>query len=180
MHCRPLISAAVLLLLAIETSSAHELVLEPFKAVGIYALGEKAGWTAGLPSGSPSTATYRYTVKKNNFDVIKTGTLDLSKPQAAIEVIVNEPAMLYVEVDDGDPSTPLKVVGAAIAPDKLKPSVPAPKDFDRFWKTKIAALRAVPANPVITSKPSGKPIDVAAGFERVKSRFPRIMARLGE
>lgn len=32
---------------------------------------------------------------------------------------------------------------------------------------------------VPTAKPRGKPIDVEAGVERVLSRFPRIMARLG-
>ena len=30
------------------------------------------------------------------------------------------------------------------------------------------------------AKPRGKPIDIEAGVERVLTRFPRIMARLGE
>ena len=37
------------------------------------------------------------------------------------------------------------------------------------------AERAVPV-----AKPSGKPIDINAGVARVMTRFPRIMARLGE
>jgi cephalosporin-C deacetylase-like acetyl esterase len=160
MHCHRFISAAVLLLFALQTSSAHELVLEPFKSGGIYALGEKAGWTAKLPEGTKASSAkaagpYTYTIKKNNFDVIKTGTLDLSKA-ARIEVTLNEPAMLYVEMDDGDGETPLQVVGAAIAPSQLKPVVPEPKDFDRFWQEKIKKLQAVPANPVLTPKPTDK------------------------
>jgi hypothetical protein len=32
---------------------------------------------------------------------------------------------------------------------------------------------------VPTAKPRGEPIDIDAGYERVMSRYPRIMARLG-
>jgi hypothetical protein len=38
-----------------------------------------------------------------------------------------------------------------------------------------ADKRAVP-----TAKPRGKPIDIAAGYERVMKRYPNIMARLAE
>lgn len=148
-------SAALVLLCATAHLHAEPLVLEPFKAGGIYALGEKAGWTATLPPGASAQGKYTYTIKKNNFDVIKTGSLDLSAP-ATLEVTLHEPAMLYVEIDDGDSETPLQVVGAAIAPDRLKPVVPAPKDFDRFWHSKIKMLQAVPANPVLTPKPTDK------------------------
>jgi len=78
--------------------SAQELTLKPFKADGIYALGEKAGWTATLPAGSASAvADYSYIIRKNNLDVIKSGSLDLSRP-ATIEVTLDEPAMLYAVV----------------------------------------------------------------------------------
>jgi hypothetical protein len=33
---------------------------------------------------------------------------------------------------------------------------------------------------VPVAKPSGKPIDINAGYERVMGRFPRIMARLAQ
>lgn len=136
---------------------ANQLVLTPFKPGGIYARGETAGWTVTPAEPAAAAKTYRYTIKKNNFDVIKTGSLELNGGQARIEVAIDEPAMLYVEVDDDDATTPPQVVGAAIAPTELKPSLPAPKDFDRFWQQKIKALRAVPANPVLTPKPSGNP-----------------------
>jgi cephalosporin-C deacetylase len=142
-------------LLFAQLCAAENLVLVPFKPGGIYVLGEKAGWTVSLPEGSAATTTYSYQIKKNNFDVIKSGTLDLSKP-ATIEAVLHEPAMLYVEISDSDPQTKDQVVGAAIAPSKLKPSAPEPRDFDRFWAKKIKALQAVPANPILTSKPSGK------------------------
>lgn len=136
-------------------SFADSLTLTPLKPGGIYALGESAGWEVSAPQGA-APREYSYAIKKNNLEVIKTGTLDLSKP-ARIETTLHEPAMLYVEIDDGDPSTELQAVGAAVAPAQLRPSVPTPRDFDRFWAEKIKRLQSVPANPVLTAKQTSKP-----------------------
>ncbi len=135
-------------------SFAESLTLTPLKPGGIYALGERAGWQVSAPEGAAGRE-YSYTIKKNNQDVIKTGTLDLAKP-ATIETTLDEPAMLYVEIDDGDPATELQAVGAAIAPAQLRPVVRKPRDFDRFWAEKIKRLQAVPANPVLTPKETSK------------------------
>ena len=40
-----------------------------------------------------------------------------------------------------------KALGAAVAPEKIGPAIPAPADFDAFWAAKITALRKVPAKP---------------------------------
>jgi cephalosporin-C deacetylase-like acetyl esterase/lysophospholipase L1-like esterase len=137
--------------------------LTPYRPSGIYALGEPVGWKVSVRPGTHSADEYTFTAKKNNLEVIKTGRLDLSGGSASIEVTLNEPAMVYVEVSpaaqtaqDAAKPKPL-IVGAAIAPEKLLPSVPRPADFDRFWKSKIQRLQAVPANPVLTPKPSDKP-----------------------
>ena len=45
-----------------------------------------------------SSGIYSYTVKKNNLSVIKTGELDLSSAKAAIELSLDEPAMVYVQI----------------------------------------------------------------------------------
>src|SRR5262245_52488172 len=76
---------------------AKQIVFKPCKASGIYALGKKAGWTAEAPGGAEIRGEYSYTVKKNNQDVIQRGTLNVSG-NTRIEVALNEPAMLYVEV----------------------------------------------------------------------------------
>ena len=136
-------------------SQAQPLILTPFKPGGIYGLGEKVGWTLTAPEGAAQGAEYVYTVKKNNFDVIKSGRLDLSRP-ATIEVTLDEPAMLYVEVKSTGPAAITQVVGAAVAPEKLRPSVPEPPDFDRFWAEKIRRLQEIPPSPVLTAKPSDR------------------------
>src|ERR1035438_749320 len=118
---------------------AQELSFVPFHQNGIYALGEKAGWTVTLAQGA--TASSHYTA-------------------------LSEPAMLYVEVRaDAPPTSPAQGLqaaapvavmgtvvhlGAAIAPTQLQPSVPRPADFDAFWDAKLKALAAIPINPVLT------------------------------
>jgi cephalosporin-C deacetylase len=137
-------------------SWAQQLTLVPFKPGGIYALGEHAGWTV-TPNATTGTAgaTFSYTVRKNNFDVIQSGTLDVSGP-AAIDVVLHEPAMLYVEVKSSDASAPLQVVGAAVAPERLRSAEPEPADFDRFWAAKIRKLKKIPPHAVLTAKPSDR------------------------
>ncbi len=103
-------SLFVLVGLASSQCVAAALEFTPFKPGGIYALGEKAGWTVVAPADV--SGTYTYTIKKNNWEVIDSGTLDLSR-RATIEATLNEPAMLYVEVDDGDEATPIHALGAA-------------------------------------------------------------------
>ena len=100
------------------------------------------------PAAAASSTTYTYTAKKNNQDVIKTGTIDLSASRATIEVSMNEPGMLYVQItrEGGSPMT----VGAAIEPRKIFRVVPRPADFDQFWADKLAALAGVPIDPVLT------------------------------
>src|SRR5215470_6602572 len=122
----------------------EQLTFTPYKASGIYSAGEKVGWTASLAPGAVG-GEYAYTIKKNNQDTIKTGTLDLSTGPAGIEVTLDEPAMVYVEVSPrGTPtggSTKNIALGAAVSPDKLQPSVSRPADFDSFWDAKIKMLK---------------------------------------
>ena len=157
---RRILCSTVLLLASAPACWGQQLVLTPFKASGIYALGERAGWTvsipaASTPAGTRTDARFTYTIRKNNFETIRSGELDLSQP-ATIETRLDEPAMLYVEVKAADPAVKTIAVGAAIAPDQLRPSLPEPRDFDRFWRQKIALLRKTPANPVLTPKPSAQ------------------------
>ena len=81
--------------------------------------------------------------------------IDLSSGRATIELTLDEPAMLYLEVTP--PQGKGSVAGTAIAPEKLTPAAPRPADFDSFWEAKIKALEAIPANPVLTPGDSGDP-----------------------
>src|SRR5207244_2228507 len=113
---------------------------------------------------------YAYAVRKNNFgDPIKTGTLDLANGPATIEVTLDEPAMLYVQITPPTGATgapPARggrgvrgglALGAAVAPTRIRPAAARPADFDAFWEAKVKALHDVPMNPVLTPGDSGKP-----------------------
>ena len=153
---------AVVVLAAAHSSAAQQLTLTPYKASGTYVVGEKVGWTANLSPDSAPTGDYTYTIKKNNQDVIKTGKLDPASGHATIEVTLDEPAMVYVQIStpggsSGPGSSGSIAVGAAVAPEKLLPSVPRPVDFDSFWDSKIRMLKRIPENTVLTSSDSGRP-----------------------
>ena len=137
----------------------------PDHADGIYAAGERVGWTVTMPTG-PGRMSYPYTVRRNGGEVITTGSLDLSKGRARIETSLAEPAMVVVEIKPpkpdstfGDRSTggPGRILlGAAVAPTGIRAAEPKPADFDAFWEGKLKALAAVPMNPVIQTGESGK------------------------
>ena len=161
-HFVTTVTAAVIFFSATaHLCSAQQLTLTPYKASGIYGIGEKVGWTATLPQGAVPTGGYAYTIKKNNQDVIKTGNLDFSAGRATIEVTLSEPAMIYVQIlalgGMGRDPVGNMTVGAAVAPEKLQPSVPRPADFESFWDSKIKMLKKIPKNAVLAPSDSGKP-----------------------
>ncbi len=147
----PLFAALFLCASALADESAGSAYV-PYQPSGIYALGEPAGWHVTLPWKSP---TVSYVIRKNNLAEIGRGTITPGVP-TRIEATLDEPGMVSVEVTENWPGAKPRALGAAVAPEKIAPSVPTPADFDAFWAAKIKALRKVPANPTLTVKPSEK------------------------
>ncbi|HEX3355446.1 MAG TPA: acetylxylan esterase, partial [Tepidisphaeraceae bacterium] len=150
-----ILPAFIFFLVSSPLCFAQTLTLTPYKAGSIYGIGEKVGWIASLPKGATPTGEYKYTIKKNNLDVINTGSLDLSSGSAKIELTLNKPAMVYATISS--PGNKDIAVGAAVAPEQLQPVAPRPADFDAFWDSKIKMLEQIPPNPVLTPGDSGKP-----------------------
>ena len=166
MHCRPM-----LLVLALSAPLAAQTpTFTPDHASGIYAAGERVGWTVTMPNTVAKDArpagAYTYTVRRNGGEVVSTGTLDLSKGKARIETSLADPAMVLVEVKPPRPDStfgsrgtggPGRVLlGAAVAPTGIAAAEPRPADFDAFWASKIAELNRIPMSPVVTPGESGK------------------------
>ncbi|HEX9199016.1 MAG TPA: acetylxylan esterase [Acidobacteriaceae bacterium] len=153
-----------------SVSVAQQLDFTPFHADGIYHAGEKVGWKITVHSGSALPSTdFSYVVRSNNLDVIGNGHFDLSSGAAAIETMLKEPGMVYVEVDSvqsGNPSRPempaapaanrIAALGAAVDPSMLQPSVSAPADFWEFWNAQLKQLRTIPIDPILTPVPTQK------------------------
>jgi len=168
--CRSRIAAHVaglLLLSPALAAAAQQPTFTPDHPNGIYAAGEKIGWTATLPKGTTAPGPYRYTIRKFGAESLSAGTLVLKNGRGRIESSLAEPAMLVVEVTPpagvasfGNPSTGgagRVRLGAAVEPTKIHPSEPKPADFDAFWAEKLALLDKVPMSPVVTPGESGVP-----------------------
>ena len=144
----------VLLALGAVSSFAEDFTFTPLNGTGIYKLGERAGWTV-TPTSS-ANGTYSYVLKKNDQEIVKSGTLDASSA-VTIDAQLDEPAMLLLEIKGSRPDYKPVLAGAAVAPEALKPAIPKPRDFDKFWAEKIARLEQVPMNVELTPKDSGRP-----------------------
>ncbi len=148
---------AVIATAAAAPAVASKLVLTPFKASGIYATGERVGWTVTLPPGEKAPADgFTYTLKRNDLAVIKSGSFDLAAGPATVETELTEPAMVFLTVTPTGAPKERSIAGAAVAPRQLQPSVPRPPDFDAFWAGKLKLLATVPVNAVVTPGESGR------------------------
>jgi cephalosporin-C deacetylase len=95
-----LLACVLVPLTAAAAADQSPLVFTPFHANGIYALGEKVGWTVTVaPDAVAPKGRFGYTIRSNDLDVVKTGSFDMSSGTATIETTFDEPAMLYVAVD---------------------------------------------------------------------------------
>jgi cephalosporin-C deacetylase-like acetyl esterase len=142
--------------LPIPRAIAQEIVATPSKASALYAVGEPVRWSIELRGGTASAI--RYTIKKNALTVVKEGALPLTDGKATLEAKLDEPGTLLVDLAAKLPDREVRALaGAAVAPEKLKPSVPRPADFDAFWKARIAELQRTPAAPRLEKVDVGNP-----------------------
>ncbi len=135
---------------------AQTLTLAPSNANGIYPLGTPVTWNVSFTDGNFTSGIY--TIKRFGGTQIASGTIDLTQPNPQITApALAEPGTLLAELK-ATPSggSQISALGGAIAErDKIRPSLARPADFDTFWASKLAALAAVPMNPVITQADSG-------------------------
>ncbi|MGA7541340.1 MAG: acetylxylan esterase [Steroidobacteraceae bacterium] len=95
-----LLAGTVLRFATALAAAVPQLLFTPFHADGIYALGEKVGWTVRpAPHTLPPKGRFSYTIKSNNLDVVRSGSFALTSGRASIEMSFDQPAMLYVVVD---------------------------------------------------------------------------------
>jgi len=76
----------------------QQLAFRPYHASGLYDVGDTVGWTV---SRGPTALTYAYkwTIRRNNKDVLKEGKLDLSSGKDRIEIVGDQPQMIYVAIE---------------------------------------------------------------------------------
>jgi cephalosporin-C deacetylase len=76
----------------------QQLVFRPYHASGLYDVGDTVGWIVS-PGPAVPTYVYKWTVRRNNKDVLKEGKLDLSSGKDRIEIVGEQPEMIYVAIE---------------------------------------------------------------------------------
>jgi cephalosporin-C deacetylase len=76
----------------------QQLVFGPYHASGLYEVGDTVGWIVS-PGPAAPTYAYKWTVRRNNKDVLKEGKLDLSSGKERIEIVGDQPEMIYVAIE---------------------------------------------------------------------------------
>ena len=93
-------------------------------------MGETVGWTVS-PGPAEPTYVYKWTIRRNNAVVLKEGKLDLSPGNNKIEILADQPEMIYVAVEayanlSGEaPATP----PAPATQPATTPGAPSPPQF---------------------------------------------------
>ena len=89
---------AVSLIYGQKATPIQQLTFQPYHASGMYDVGDTVGWIVSPGSTAPTYA-YRWTVRRNNADVLKEGKLDLSSGKDKIEIVGDQPEMIYVAIE---------------------------------------------------------------------------------
>jgi len=76
----------------------QQLLFRPYHASGLYEVGDTVGWIVSPGSTAPTYA-YKWTIRRNNKDVLKEGKLDLSSGEDKIEIVGEQPEMIYVAIE---------------------------------------------------------------------------------
>ena len=139
----------------------YQLAVVTDRPEAIYAAGDKVKFLVTLKKdGQEATeGAVSYTVDKDGAPPANRGTLKLGSGPMTIEGSLAEPGVLRCHVVYMLPSKkPITALaGAAFDPEKIKPSMPVPDDFDAFWALQKAKLAQVPMKPVLTPVKSANP-----------------------
>jgi cephalosporin-C deacetylase len=165
---RPLAAALLLSPVAWPAAEAQQLTFTPDHADGIYDVGRRVGWTVGVTAGERAyPGVYTWVARRDGATVIARGRFTLPPDSARIETSLRQPGMILVEVrppagDSGFRGASKSeigrvLLGAAVAPTRIRAAAPTPADFDAFWASKLRQLDAVPVEPVLTPGESDRP-----------------------
>jgi cephalosporin-C deacetylase-like acetyl esterase len=76
----------------------QQLVFRPYHVSDLYDVGDTVGWIVS-PGPVAPTYAYKWTVRRNNKAVLKEGKLDLSSGKDKIEILADQPEMIYVAIE---------------------------------------------------------------------------------
>lgn len=136
--------------------AAPALSIEPVPGSGIVTAGGRAAWLVRLVDPSPGSQV-RFVVKSNGLKEVRQGTVEPGPDGTCrIEASMDSPGWLLLEAEAKSGDQTFKAQGGlAFSPERIRPSLPRPRDFDDFWREKIAELSKVPMNAKLERADSG-------------------------
>lgn len=148
-----LVCVAGTALQAAASKPAAPLTVKSDRSSAICKQGETVVFEVQLAADSPlaEDAELAWKISKDGVPPVQTGTVRLVDGKATITGKLGEPGHLLCSVTGtaGD-RVVTALAGAAIDPLGIKPSMPAPDDFDAFWTEQKKRLAAVPLNSRLT------------------------------
>jgi cephalosporin-C deacetylase len=113
---------------------------------GIYQTGETVQWTVRIRgAGQNPSGTAQYILKHNGLHVVKKGNCRVENGTGTFTGTVKVSGTLIAEVMfQGTGAAAQWRGGCVFNPEKLKPTMPPPQDFDAFWNRKVRELNAIP------------------------------------
>lgn len=125
---------------------------------GVFKSGETATFTVEAAGAVPTagfTGTYNI-VANGMMPPFKSGKFKIKDRPGKITAKLDKPGSVICTVRMDGPTTAPQMIGAIFDPFQIKPSMPAPADFDEFWN-KEKGLLAGDYTPEITPMPSSDP-----------------------
>lgn len=119
------------------------------KANAIYHIGETA--TFNIEASDTALHEVMVTLSDDGWKPQPAQKLLLKGGKGSLSIKVTKPGFNLLRVAAGQASA---MASAACDPDKIKPSLPIPEDFDRFWAGQKAELAKVPLNFTLNSVPT--------------------------
>ncbi|MCX7824771.1 MAG: acetylxylan esterase [Verrucomicrobiae bacterium] len=120
----------------------------------IYQRGETVAFTIKLLHDQQpvSDVEIAWMISKDGVPPTTSGRVKLAGGAATVTGQLDEPGFLLCRAQFTGPNKLSRVAlgGAAVDPLQIKPSLPAPDDFDAFWTAQKKKLAAVPVNPCLT------------------------------
>lgn len=157
-HVKPIARLGLTLLLLVSTRAGaggnYALSVTADRPDALYRQGEVVTFTIKLQLDAQPVdgAEVSWMITKDGVPPTTRGTVKLAGGGATVSGKLDEPGFLLCRATFAEPNghSRFALSGAAIDPLQIKPSLPAPADFDEFWTAQKNKLAAVPVNPSLT------------------------------
>jgi cephalosporin-C deacetylase-like acetyl esterase len=144
-----LLSAAASLAEQLPPAAGLTAALEP--ASGVLASGALANIHFSLTPAAAAPATSAVRLRRNASAELPTAIINWVDGKASLSTTLHEPGALFasLQTTTGGGEKLTARAGFVFDPEKIRPAVPRPDDFDGFWDAELAKLALVPLDPVL-------------------------------